>query len=715
MPKSSPARISENIGKLTGDALSLFTFRPSHTGEVPEPTVHANPLTMRHKRRRLILSCVSCRRRKLGCDRGDPCVRCQRAGHPETCTYDTPGVSGSNCSGQSTRLASPHHDEIEQPSQVFLDQVTEMESYVKSAGAQPIYSEKYLGLTHPDGPGASRQSRELQPFEQPLQPSQTVNTQYFGPSNVTGLLLQCEKLSTFVRKALLHVPSSSQWRGQSRVEVPAKKRVRFGELPSKERLISFIPPRARADRLIQMYVNVFENTYRVLHVPTFLQRYRDFWALPNFTPDSTIVHILLAMSAVNAFVPGGEGDFIGRSSAARVTAKLWIREAESWLSAQTMKNYTLDTLQTHVLLFHAKKMNCMERKRRWASIGTLLRSIMAAGLHREPTCLIQNMSFFDAELRRRLWYTVMELELQEACDRGVQPMFNGDTWDCSPPLNVYDEDFDEATTSAPCERPLDSYTRTSFLCTAGKHLLLRLDVLNEINSVRKPMGIDTARKYVALLKASIDRLPRWSEESSSAVPMILSRLILYEQLLILQQPFAAQASSYQGSLCFDTVQRQAAIFIMESYRTLPQHEGLQLFNFRGDGFRAILIMCYEALYASNHVHHLLHNKEAEIVLIEHTVKLLDDRVRRLGQGFQFYWLASAALHLITARYSESPDEDLLAMKTAESACRVLNYMNQQKVLDEGRMFRDLGFSNRYIAGFQKKCNQPRTFLTDWTV
>ena len=45
------------------------------------------------KRRRIALACLDCRRRKLKCDRIFPaCSRCQKAGHPETCTYDPNAV-----------------------------------------------------------------------------------------------------------------------------------------------------------------------------------------------------------------------------------------------------------------------------------------------------------------------------------------------------------------------------------------------------------------------------------------------------------------------------------------------------------------------------------------------------------------------------------------------------------------------------------------------
>lgn len=651
---------------------------------------------MAHRKRRLILSCITCRRRKVKCDRGVPCLRCQRTGRAKTCSYGLPDEdylplgTEDGCGGESNPGQTRY---------VFQEEVIEMESYVKSAGEPPVSSEKFLGLGHPAGPGASTQysGHGLHNIKQ------TFNSQYFGPSHAAGLLLQCEELSAFVRKVLSHVVSFHQRREQIRssVEKQLAKRARLGEALERENLISLIPARMRADRLIQTYLAMFENTYRVLHTPTFLLHYERFWESTKTVSDISIVHILLALAAVNAFVPGGEEGFVGRSSTAREKAKSWVRAAESWLSIQSQKNYTLEMLQMHVLLFQAKKMNCMGKKRGWASIGTLIRVMMAAGLHREPTHLSQEISFFEAEMRRRLWYTVLELELQEACDRGMQPMLNGESWDSLPPLNIHDEDFDETSIFAPCERPLDTYTRTSFLCTAQKHLLLRLDVLNKSNSVRKLIDLDMAKNYVELLQDSIDKLPSWSKESTSAVARALSKLILYEQLLILQQPFTAfQDSPYRRALYFHTIQRQTAILIMESYRALPLFEGLQLFNARGDGFHAVLVMSYEAVRSSDPMDDLLHNREAEIKLIEHTVKLLDDRVRCLGQGFHLYWLASAALRLIKSRYTKTLDEDLLAIETAESAFRLLDYMDQRSTSHSGRMLENVGLGATDDAGVQ---------------
>jgi hypothetical protein len=57
------------------------------------------------KRRRKVLSCMDCRRRKVQCDRALPvCGRCEKAGKP--CSYEDDSPSQQTSSGQSTSWVS---------------------------------------------------------------------------------------------------------------------------------------------------------------------------------------------------------------------------------------------------------------------------------------------------------------------------------------------------------------------------------------------------------------------------------------------------------------------------------------------------------------------------------------------------------------------------------------------------------------------------------
>ena len=68
---------------------------PKESSNVPETTSTTpdGPLTVPRKRKRNVLSCLDCRRRKVRCDHGLPaCTRCTQRGVASSCTYEySPG------------------------------------------------------------------------------------------------------------------------------------------------------------------------------------------------------------------------------------------------------------------------------------------------------------------------------------------------------------------------------------------------------------------------------------------------------------------------------------------------------------------------------------------------------------------------------------------------------------------------------------------------
>lgn len=67
------------------------------------------------KRKRKVLSCTDCRRRKVQCDRGNPaCGRCAKAGKTESCTYEEESLPFS--SGHSNGHQTNHVTSSSRPS-----------------------------------------------------------------------------------------------------------------------------------------------------------------------------------------------------------------------------------------------------------------------------------------------------------------------------------------------------------------------------------------------------------------------------------------------------------------------------------------------------------------------------------------------------------------------------------------------------------------------
>ena len=55
------------------------------------------------------------------------------------------------------------------------------------------------------------------------------------------------------------------------------------------------------DQLVQLYLDTFETTWRILYVPTFLKQYADYWASPQTPGMGFVAQLLLVMAAGSRF------------------------------------------------------------------------------------------------------------------------------------------------------------------------------------------------------------------------------------------------------------------------------------------------------------------------------------------------------------------------------------------------------------------------------
>ena len=130
-------------------------------------------------------------------------------------------------------------------------------------------------------------------------------------------------------------------------------------------LLRLLPPREVADQLVQIYLDTFENTYRVLHLPSFWQEYSELWTDPDHVNPAFVVVVLLILAAINCIHGQDPTLFRGDSSLGRETACEWIEACEGWLALQSQKHIKFTNLQAQCILFIAKKINSVKRKRTW--------------------------------------------------------------------------------------------------------------------------------------------------------------------------------------------------------------------------------------------------------------------------------------------------------------------------------------------------------------
>ena len=388
-----------------------------------------------------------------------------------------------------------------------------------------------------------------------------------------------------------------------------RKRLRKRVAPRDgSNLCELLPDKATLDHLVKLYFDTMEISYRTLHAPTFWEEYRRFSEDMQNAKPGFVAILLLMMAAVKCISSGISSTHNGRNSTTgRDTAISWIEACSSWVDGQSKKHLTIESFQVRFLLLLAKKTTAMKVKQDWTSAGELLRFAAAAGLHREPSFLGEKISLFDQEMRRRLWATMVEWELQSSVDRGMPPSSPLFLYDCVSPLNLDDEDLEESPGHIPKPRQFHEYTATSFLHVSQRTLLLRTSLTTLLNDPNTRLEYDEVLRYEEQILRELDLIPQWANGSSPqlevpsyvAVVRTLLDIQLRQFLILLHSPFALRANSncryrYSTIVCFNS-----ANTILNQHAQLMSSGNYALCVLRDDIYRAALCICHTTFVTSS--------------------------------------------------------------------------------------------------------------------
>ncbi|KAM9880996.1 C6 transcription factor [Verticillium dahliae] len=105
-----------------------------------------------------------------------------------------------------------------------------------------------------------------------------------------------------------------------------------------------------------------------------------------------------------------------------------------YLCSSKLKTIQAFTIYVAVLRSHGASRSS------WALLGLLIRLAQGQGLHREGA-LLPNLSPYETELRRRLWWMIIVLDVRAAEDRGTEVIILPGSYDTHMVANINDEDF----------------------------------------------------------------------------------------------------------------------------------------------------------------------------------------------------------------------------------------------------------------------------------
>ncbi|KAK1958575.1 hypothetical protein LY78DRAFT_751070 [Colletotrichum sublineola] len=671
------------------------------------------------KRQRVRLSCLECRRRKLSCNRGYPCQRCLKSGTPDRCTYETKSgvvlnassgvppafaqldsrrngelaMPGKEADMSVIREAAKDHDRIRRLELEVSQLKTQLTRQAMSsfdgstiAGTNSPHTQKdETGETPAADPCANNSEMqscwhqysdgdksELRFFR-----GKEFRTRYFGPHNATMAFIELTGLCPFMKE------TADEWlkpvKAHDRKDRKKRKedRDKFFLQPDPQ-LESLLPPKDHCDALVEVYIDQFEQMHRIVHIPTFRREYSQFWENPTESRYAALTALVLAICAVTNCIHTHESlRFTGMISNAHAAAEKWIKAVEEWQSRQSMKHRKLIHYQIACLLYLSKRVNTLKKKRFWTNSGALIQDGISVGLHREPSHMSGKISVYNQEMRRRIWATVQEFDMQASFDHGLPTLVSQLHYDVQPPRNLDDEDFDEDTTQLPPSKHGKEYTYSSYQNLARQSLPLRMELSRLLCGPPGEIDYDQVIRYTNDITHEIDSLPSWEHNNSNTHggkrPLLAYTLLhiqLRQYIIPLHQPFLKLRKSNAKYQYSEIIYYNAARDIVLLHDKLYE-QGIRCLNFlREDALTTAVNLCsVTMLQPRGSTNMIMINSQHTVKLLEKCLSMKEDRLLRCGNTEPWgYSIMCSALGLLEAHLGTKTTEQA----KASSAERFVN-------------------------------------------
>lgn len=589
----------------------------------PSYTMAGEPSRPLRKRRRPTLACHECRRRKVRCDRKNPCTQCTHHGL-EGCSYDgdgekvrawdvltfqtytssvgKPETNSKPAASLSHILKDSLHSGILSEAVVCPDSISSpcndgypSRKSAASAGSQFNSPPKDVLATDqphsnsPHGPPHEILSNKTRVFGPGhwmtafalVSPIQTFNAcSYYMYLTASANSIKNKGYQSFAEISGAIQPNTGDLSRDISEAVYKCKEIardikarRPGRGPLPPSVLQSLPSRGIIDQLIPLYFDTIESCYRILHRQSFYREYEEYLEQPEAATSTFLLKMILLLSCVACFHEDASIRGILQKN-----CRSWIRTAEIWLSGPYNKTrLIIDGIQIYCLLLLSRQINLAGADLVWISAGSLMRMAIQMGLHQDPNHL-GKMTLLEKELHRRLWFTILEINVQSALDSGMSAMISSTDYNTQPPSNFDDADLENTKQDV---KPTPTFTQSSLQGILIKSLPLRLEAVKIINDLNSDHTYEEvlrlASELVPVCREAVTVMGSYrsttggnliSEFQHNSVDHFLRRF-----LLCLNRPYALRAEqnplySYSAKICLETAHNIISLLTDEKFRRM---------------------------------------------------------------------------------------------------------------------------------------------------
>ncbi|KAF2102294.1 hypothetical protein NA57DRAFT_73723 [Rhizodiscina lignyota] len=488
------------------------------------------------KRPRPVKSCLSCRSKKLKCDREQPCAQCIRMNRAEQCDYDEHAgslsvhardVPRSQTASRPEASAINHRQPLSRTPDLNRNRleasgVPSPGDDVRELKARVERLENLISRIN----GINDQSM-LPPHNDTKFPSNERFTddetahgkmRYQGLSNTRSLVALFPDVESY-SQALLSDPNLKPEFENLRRMFPKEKTSRERSPPvSIESILSIIPAQDVGEHLVTSYATNFPKIYQVLHLATFRRQCSRFWDLDAASNEKFRTEFGPLLALVTSL---GSNFWQQQTSGPCLNLHKTCALVDDWLSGLDCKKQLQPmALQTSCILVLSMGMLSMPSVRIWQYSGDLVRSALAIGLHKDPDELDPQMSPLQANLRRRLWYIIANLDAEVSILSCLPSLVQVTPYSCRVPTAVPTEDVSmDATEEIQNYGPddTDDITYQSELVNSLPLRLRALQVLTQ--SPANPTEIRMVLEDLEARRISLPSPLRFSDSMSASDSM----------------------------------------------------------------------------------------------------------------------------------------------------------------------------------------------------
>lgn len=555
-------------------------------------------------------SCVICRKRKVKCDHLQPCTNCRRA--RVNCVFPSPGraprrprAREATGSGGPAKNPATSEREVE-----LMKRLRKLEGIVEELSGQieletARQGNGSLGGQSPEATHDSPNSGEARSTGRGSLSStpgaQTLDYTHDSPSSSTTdinkkfgrLVLHDKGKSRYVSSGfwsrinddinelraeteeMLESASEASDLGDSPLDfqisnVFPNSSYLFGYRCSDVGLRKYHPLPPQIMFIWKVFSDNVIPVCKLLHVPSMtaaLVKAKD--DLENVDPSLEALMFAMYLGAITSMEdPDVEMNFGATREDLlqqyRFALEMALAKAEFLISTDLT---TLQALVLFVMLIRRRQ----DTRLAWTMTGLAVRISHSIGLHRDPSNF-PNLSPFEGEMRRRLFWYLALLDVRAAEDQGTDVAINDMDSDTRRPLNINDDDFGPESKELPPER--EGETEMAFV-----HMSFEIQPF--------------ARRILLLSSAAAVMCPRTVDSLAERERLLMEISAVAERIFPKEGPAPKQSLTILAALIVRVILCKMTILVYQTSLVEPYDESMVLSQERKDRLLVSAIEIFE--------------------------------------------------------------------------------------------------------------------------